>query len=68
MFLSQILIDSCIIIHYIVEEKIFVVIVYMHSLEKKLNRHIKDCFKINGQQTIKMPQKGEYVKFKNCQK
>ena len=28
-----------------------------------LKRHIKDCFKINGKQTIKVPKKGEYVKF-----
>ena len=28
-FLSKFLIDSCMIIHYIVEENIFVVIVYM---------------------------------------
>ena len=27
--------------------------------------HIKECFKINGKQTIKMPQKGKYIKFKN---
>ena len=33
--------------------------------EQILKRHIKDCFKINGKQTIKMPNKGEYVKFKN---
>ena len=26
--------------------------------------HIKDCFKINGKQTIKMTKKGEYVKLK----
>ena len=26
--------------------------------------HIKDCFKINGKQTIKMPKKGECIKFK----
>ena len=24
-----------------------------------LKRHIKDCFKVNGKQMIKMPQKGE---------
>ena len=30
-----------------------------------LKLHIKDCFKINGKQTIKMPKKVEYVKFKN---
>ena len=29
---------------------------------------MKDCFKINGKQTIKMPKKGEYVKFKNFEK
>ena len=47
------------IIHYIVKENIFDVIVYMLSL------HIKDCFKINGKQRIIMPKKGEYVKFRN---
>ena len=26
---------------------------------------LKDCFKINRKQTIKMPKKGEYIKFKN---
>ena len=34
MFLSVILIDSCMIIHYIVEENIFVFVVHMLSLEK----------------------------------
>ena len=29
---------------------------------KKLKRHIKDFFKINDKQTIKMPKKGEYIK------
>ena len=28
---------------------------------------LKDCFKINGKQIIKMPKKGKYVKFKNSQ-
>ena len=32
--------------------------------EEILMCYIKDCFKINGKQTIKMPKKGEYVKFK----
>ena len=27
--------------------------------EEILKRHIKDCFKINGKQTIKMSKKGE---------
>ena len=47
------------IIHYIVKENIFDVIVYTLSL------HIKDCFKINGKQRIIMPKKGEYIKFRN---
>ena len=38
------------------------------STEEILKRHIKDCFKINGKQKIIMPEKGEYVKFKNCEK
>ena len=33
--------------------------------EEILKPHIKDCFKINGKQAIKMPNKGQYVKFKN---
>ena len=41
----------------------------MLSLQKKiLKRHIKDCFKINGKQTIKLPKKGEYVKLKNSER
>ena len=36
--------------------------------EEILKCHIKDCFKINGKQTIKMPKKGEYVKFKKCER
>ena len=34
------------------------------STEKILKSHIKDCFKINGKQRIKMHKKGEYIKFK----
>ena len=33
-----------------------------------LKRHIKDCFKINGKQMIKMPKKGTCVKFKNFER
>ena len=36
--------------------------------EEILQCHIKDCFKINGKQTIKMPKKGEYVKFNNFER
>ena len=38
------------------------------STEEILKRHIKDCFKINDKQTIKIPKKGEYVKFKNIER
>ena len=31
---------------------------------EKLKFHIKDCFKTNGKQTIKMPKKAGYIKFK----
>ena len=33
--------------------------------EKNLKRHIKDSFKINIKQTIKMNKKNQYVNFKN---
>ena len=33
--------------------------------EEILKHHIKDCIKINGKHTFKMPKKVEYVKFKN---
>ena len=65
MFLSKILILSCMIILYIVEENIFVIIVYKLLVQKILKRHVKDCFKINGKQRVIMPKEGEYVKFKN---
>ena len=32
---------------------------------EKLKCHVKDYFDINGKQTIKMPKKNEYIKFKN---
>ena len=35
---------------------------------KKLKCHIKDRFKINGKQIIKLPKKVEYIKFKNCER
>ena len=36
--------------------------------EEILKRHIKDCFEINGKQKIKMPEKDEYIKFKNFER
>ena len=41
---------------------------YAFITEEILMRHIKDCFKINGKQTIKMTKKGEYVKLKNFER
>ena len=43
---------------------------YLHAFitEEILKCHIKDRFKINGKQTIKMPKKGEYFKFKNFER
>ena len=68
MLLSKISINSCMIIHYIVKENIFVVIVYTLSLQKTLKLHIKDCFKSNSKQTIKVTKRGEYVKFKDFER
>ena len=33
-------------------------------MEEELKCHIKDYFKINDKQMIKMPKKGEYIRFK----
>ena len=35
---------------------------------EKLECRIKDCFKIKGKQTIKMPKKGECIKFKSYER
>ena len=35
---------------------------------EKLKCHIKDCFQINGKQTINMSKKSEYIKFKNFER
>ena len=53
---------------YIVEENIFVVIVYRRSTEEILKHHIKDCFKMNRKQRIIMPKNGEFVKCKNYER
>ena len=38
------------------------------STEEILKCNIKDCFKINGKQKIKMSKEGKYVKFKNYER
>ena len=58
MFLSETSIDLCMIIHYCCY------CLQVFNTEEILKGHIKDCFKINSKQRIKMPRKGEYVKFK----
>ena len=35
---------------------------------EKLRYYFKDCFKINGKETVKMPNKGIYIKFKNLRR
>ena len=65
MFLSKISIRSCTIIHYNVEENIFVVVV-SKLLEQKKNWNV--ILKIAFKQTIEMPKKGEYIKFKNFER
>ena len=36
--------------------------------EEMLKRHVKDCFKVNGKQMIKMPKKGEYGRFNHYER
>ena len=38
------------------------------STEEISKCHIKDCFKINDKQRMRMPKKGEFVKFKNYER
>ena len=38
------------------------------STEEILKHHVKNYFKINGKQRIKMPRKDEYVKFRNFER
>ena len=65
-FLSNILVHLYMIIHYIVEGNLFChYYLQAFSAEEILKHHIKDCFKINGKQEIKMPKKGQHIKSKN---
>ena len=66
MFLSKILILSCMIIYCSMEKNIFCrYCLQAFSTEEILKYHIKICFKTNVKQRIIMPKKGKYVKFKN---
>ena len=65
MFLSKILILSCMIIFYIVEENICAVELVSLLYRRNIEKHIKNCFKVNCKQRIIMSEKGKYVKFRN---
>ena len=67
MLLSKISINSWTIIHC---GRQYFCRYCLHACftEEILKCHIKNCFKINNKQTIKMPKKGEYVKFKNLER
>ena len=42
---------------------------YANKLHRgRITCHIIDCFKINGKQRIKMPKKGDYLRFKNFER
>ena len=64
MFLSKILLVSCMIIHHM-EKKISRYCLQAFCTKELLKRQIKDCFKINGKRRIIVPRKDEYVKLKN---
>ena len=68
MFLTKILIHSCIINHTLHRgRKHFCrYCLQAFTTEEILKRHIKDCFKFNGEYLI--PKKGEYIKFKNYER
>ena len=38
------------------------------SSEEILKCHIKDCFKIDDKQRVKMPKNGEHIRFKNYER
>ena len=50
------------------ERKDFCSCLHCFITEEILKHQIKNCFKINGKQTIKMFKKGKYVKFKNFER
>ena len=63
MFLSMILIRSCIII-FCIAENFCRYCLQAFSTEEILKHHIKDSFKINGKQRIIMPKKANMLNSK----
>ena len=69
MFSLKILILSCMIILYIAQKIFCSYYLQAFSTEEILKRHIKYKERhIHAKQTIKMPKKGEYVKFRNYER
>ena len=59
----------CMIILYIVEKRHFCrYCLQAFSKKEILQRHIKDCFKINWKQVIIIPRKGEHIMFKSYER
>ena len=68
MFLSEVLIHTCIIMHYIEQENFCCYYLQTFSTAETLKSYVNDYFKINGEQMTKMlekGEKGEHVRFKN---
>ena len=53
---------------YVVEKNLYLYCLQGFSTEEILKCHFKDCFRINGKQRIIIPNKDEYVKFKNYER
>ena len=69
MFSLKILILSCMIILYIAQKIFCSYYLQAFRTEEILKRHIKYKKRhINAKQKIKMPKKGEYVKFRNYER
>ena len=68
MLLAKILIQSCLIIHYIVKTNFCRYCLKAFRTSEKLKFHIKDCFKTTGKQKTINAKKGEYVRVKFFQK
>ena len=64
MFLSNILTHSCMIIHFAVEENIFVVIAFRKTTI--LKSFVNEGFVVNGEQMIKIPKKANMLDSKTC--
>ena len=67
MFLSKFLINLCMIMHCVLKENIFAIIISRLLVQEKYE-NVKNCFRINGKQMIKMFERGQYLKFRNFER